>query len=235
MKKNILLIVLSSVLLAGCSLSDIFPWGKKDNEPKQDTPKNLTSKTINFYGSYLYEGWTTQGVNMDSTMLSCDDQNERLRALTSAQVDNNSSLLSELFFTKLNTGYYDYVNSTDLAITIGTGDPSKNKFQSGTFVWTSVKKIYTIEVTAKCYEKGEYTLDSNAHLSLEAGTKGSDVEYSRPITDSIKDDYSFEAVDGAAIYKTYSKTYEKGIDRFCLTSKKGRVVIQSLKIFWELG
>jgi len=230
-------------MLSGCKFTDwvgnIFHPNKNQEEKNKDDNgiknlKNPYTATVNYYGSYLYDGWTSQGVKMDCTMLSCDVQNERLRNLTSEQVNNKSNLLSELFFTNLNTGYYDYVNSADLALTIGTGDASRDEFNSGTFIWTSVKKIYKVEITAKCYEKGEYTLDSNAHLKIEAGIKGTDVKYTRPISNKQTKDLSFAAESGVSVYKSYSTTYAEGVDRFCLTSLDGRVVIKSLTITWDL-
>ena len=248
MKKNILLMLLSSVLLAGCSISDILPWGKKDNESEQKTPenseentggnenldelKNPFTLTINYSGSYLPSEWTDPGVVCDSTLLSSDTQNERLRNATNAQV-NNSNLLSELFFTKLNTAYGD---GDSLVLQIGTGDPAKNKFNFGTFIWTSVKKIYRVDISAQCYTKTLGSTDSSAHLQIEAGKKGTDKNYDRPITSPVTFDMDLSVgQDESLVYKAFSNTFPKGIDRFCLTSLGGRVFLKSISITWDLG
>ena len=254
MKKKILLLPLLSLALCGCSFEDLMFWKTKDqdtdqkesekqNEEKETTPetpvtpgetenlKNPFTTTINFYGDSLPNEWTAPGVSMDSTLLSCQTQNERLNNLTNAQLEK-SGLLTELFFTKINTAWYD---SSDLVIQIGTGNPSKDSFNSGTFIWTSSKKIYKVDVTAQCYTKPEGTTDVDAHLQIDAGAKGTDKNYDRPINNKVTNDMSFAVgTDETPTYKSYSNTYPKGIDRFCLTSLEGRVLLKSLTITWDL-
>ena len=238
-------------LLTGCSLSDIFPFSKNDegsadntqqieniiepiveadDEIKDDpVPTGVTTKTINFFGNALPNEWTAPGVSMDSTLLSCETQNDRLVNITKNQINDNN-LISELFFTKLNTAYFD---SSSLIIQIGTGNPTKNNFNPGTFIWTSVSKIIKIDVTAMCYVKEQGATDSSAHLKIEAGTKGVDKNYNRPITNSTTSDMSFAVQeDETPEYKTYSNEFAEGIDRFCLTSLDGRVFLKSLTITW---
>ena len=249
MKKKLLFIPLFGMLLAGCSFEDLMFWNKKEEKSEEKQPENpgktddqgsggsgkedeqitgTVTKTVNFYGSYLSSEWTAPGVSMDCTLLSCSTQNERLRSGTSSQV-NNTSLLSELFFTKLNTAYYE---SSGLVIQIGTGSGS------GTFVWTSTKKITKVEVTAQCYAKSQGSVDGNAHLQIEAGGKGTDVtennNYQRPITDGTTKDMSLTVSSGETpAYKTFTNEYETGINRFCLTSLDGRVFLKSLTITWN--
>ena len=259
MKKNVLLMFLAATFLTGCSLSDVLPWGNKNedkaqeqddkdkkesqDESKEDSgdeskddekddpvPTGITKKTINFYQNYLPSEWTDPGVSMDSTLLSCKTQNDRMINLTKAQISNDNFHLSELFFTKLNTAYYD---SSSLIVQIGTGNPAKSSFNSGTFIWTSVARIIKVDITACCYFKTEGATDSAAHLSIEAGDKGEDKDYKRPILNSTTNDMSFAVEQGQTPeYKTYSFDYAEGIDRFCLTSFEGRVLLKSLAITW---
>ena len=256
MKNNVLLMFLAATLLTGCSISDVLPWGNKTEEGSQEqdnkgekesqeqskeeeeqskeddqdqVPTGIVTKTINFYGNDLPSEWTDPGVSMDSTLLSCKTQNDRMVNLTKTQVGDNS-LLSELFFKKLNTAYYD---SSSLIVQIGTGNPAKNTFNPGTFIWTSVARIIKVKVTAACYFKTEGATDSAAHLTIEAGTKGTDKDYNRPITNSTTADMSFAVESGQTPeYKTYSYDYAEGIDRFCLTSLEGRVLLKSLTLTW---
>ena len=249
MKKKILFVPLLGMLLAGCSFEDLMFWQKKDEESKEKQQENpgktddggkeeettgSVTKTVNFYGSYLPSEWKAQGVGMNCELDSCSTQNSKLRNCTSGQV-GDASLLSELFFTCLNTAPYD---DNSLVIAIGTGDPTGNKYKSGTFVWTSSKKIVKVDVTAQCYYKGVGATDSNAHLTIEAGGKGTDVtennNYQRPITDGTTTDMSLAVESGETpTYKTFSNEYENGINRFCLTSLDGRVFLKSLTITWN--
>lgn len=247
MKKNILLILLSSALLASCSFSDIISFGKKDNDSSSKEPenqenndnkeqdKNTQSKTVNFYGSYLPSEWTDPGINLDSTLASCSSANDLLIGAVNPQV-NDSSQLSELFFTNLHAGYYE---TSGLVLQLGSGQVSKGNYTSGTLVWTSVKKIKKVEVVGQCYTKPAGATDTTAHMTIEAGGKGTDVtqnnDYQRPITNSTTKDMSFavEAEETLA-YKTYTNEYPDGINRFCLTSLEGRMFLKSLTITWEL-
>lgn len=240
MKKNILLILLSSALLASCSFSDIISFGKKDNDSNKESEnqenndnkerdENTQSKTINFYGSYLPSAWTKTGVNMDSTLLSCSSANDLLIGAVNSQV-NDSNQLSELFFTNLHVGYYE---TSGLVLQLGSGQVPK-----GTLVWTSVKKIKKVEVIGQCYTKPEGAADTTAHMTIEAGGKGTDVtennNYQRPITNSTTKDM-FELKSGEnPSYKMEPNEYEEGINRFCLTSLGGRMFLKSLTITWEL-
>jgi len=250
MKKNILLILLSAGLLAGCSLSDIISFGKKDNSSSDNettdnnqqtgnnnnnnnTNKNTKTLTVNFFGSNLSSDWTAPGVKMDCTLLSSNSQNEKLVNCTFAQV-NDTSLLSELFFTELNTAFYE---TSGLVIQVGNG--SGDDFKSGTLTWTSTKKIVTVDVVGQCYSKVNGATDSSAHMTIEAGGKGTDVtennNYQRPITNSTTKDMSFVVGSGdTPSYKTYPNEYPEGINRFRLTSLDGRMLLKSLTITWEL-
>ena len=242
MKKKLLFVPLFGMLLAGCSFEDLMFWKKKDDGSSEKEPENpgekgdddattgSVTKTINFYGSYLSSEWTASGVSMDSTLLSCKTQNERLVNSTNSQV-NSASLLSELFFTKLNTAQYD---ENGLIIQIGTGNPAKDNFKSGTFIWTSSKKITKVEVTAQCYTKSQGSTDTDAQLKIEAGTKGTDEGYDRPIESSTTADMSLAVeAEETPTYKTFTHEYSDGIDRFCLTSLGGRVFLKSLTITWN--
>ena len=245
MKKNVLLMFLAATFITGCSLSDVLPWGNKpddkaqeqdekedgkDDEKDDPVPTGITKKTINFYQNYLPSEWTDPGVSMDSTLLSCKTQNDKLINLTKTQIGGNSHLLSELFFTKLNTAFYE---TSGLIVQIGTGNPAKSDFNSGTFIWTSSARIIKVVITAACYFKTEGATDSAAHLSIEAGDKGEDKDYKRPILNSTTNDMSFAVEQGQTPeYKTYSFDYAEGIDRFCLTSLEGRVLLKSLAFTW---
>lgn len=254
MKKNILVLFIAAAFTTGCSISDIVPWKSEDNksiseesnkkvedesqngsnengqESNEDVkPTGIATKTINFYGNSLPNEWTAPGVSMDSTLLSCKTQNERMVNMTNSQVNNNN-LLSEVFFTKLNTAYYD---SSSLVVQIGTGNPAKGDFKSGTFTWTSVNRIIRVDITAMCYAKTQGAIDSTAHLLIEAGDKGTDKDYDRPINNSTTKDMSFAVgSDETPNYKTYSIDFAEGIDRFCLSSLDGRIFLKSLSITW---
>jgi len=249
MKKKLLFLPLVGLLLSACSFEDLMFWKKKEDSTPQNqegssdddggegegdgSSTNHVTKTINFFGSYLPNDWKSSGVSMDSTLLSCSTQNEKLINATKTQV-NDSNLLSDLFFKKLNTAVYD---SSGLIIQIGTGNPAKSNFSSGVFTWTSSKKITKVEVTAQCYAKDQGAVDSKASLKIEAGGKGTDVDennnYQRPITNAVSADMSFEVESGESpAYKTYSYEYNEGINRFCLTSLGGRVFLKSLVITW---
>ena len=245
MKKKLLFIPLIGMLLAGCSFEDLMFWKKKEDGSSGKEPENpgekgddnpttgSVTKTINFYGSYLPSEWTNPGNVMDSTLLSKKTQNDKLVKLTNSQV-NDTSCLSELFFTNLNTAFYD---SNNIVIQIGLGNPAKGDFISGTFVWTSAKKITKVEVTGQCYYKTEGATDSAAHMKIEAGGKGEDVtkdnDYQRPITDPVTADMDFTVKEETPTYKTYTNEYSEGVNRFCLTSLGGRVLLKSLTITWN--
>ena len=259
MKKKLLFIPLFAITLSGCSFDDLMFWkneterdvegqqevkpqeNNENKEEQQVNPDNNNqsqsntpiAKTIFFYGSYLPSDWKAQGVGMDCTKLSDSDQNDNLKKVANGQV-NDSNLLSELFFTKLNTAPYE---SSGLIIAIGTGNPAKGDFNSGTFTWTSTKKITKVELSGQCYKKELGAVDSAAHLTIEAGGKGVDVSennnYQRPITDPVSDDLSFVVgSEETPTYKTYTKEYSEGINRFTLTSLEGRVLLKSLTITW---
>ena len=249
MKKKLLFIPLFGMLLAGCTVEDLMFWQKKkepvnekepenpgDNKEKEPEPEPSTgslTKTINFYGSSLPSDWTASGVSLDSTLLSCQKQNAKFIPAIESQV-GNTSLLSELFFKKLNTA----VSGDGLVIQIGGGNPAKDNFTPGSLVWTSTKKITKVEVTAQCYVKDQGATDSEAHLAIEAGGKGIDVtednNYQRPITNAVTADMSFEVESTETpTYKTFTNEYTDGIERFSLTSSGGRVFLKSLTITWN--
>ena len=243
MKKKLLFVPLIGMLLAGCSFEDLMFWKKKDADTDQKGGDEgggdsggetgaKTTKTINLYGSYLPEEWTNTGVVMNSKLLSCKTQNERMVNTVKNQV-NNTSFMSEIFFTALNTAWYD---SNNLIVQVGTGNPAKDSFESGTFIWTSTKKIYKVEVTGQCYVKTQGATDSNAHMTIEAGEVGvpdPEDEYARPIANGTTEDMSFVVGSGETPeYKTFTNEYDEGINRFCLTSLGGRMLLKSLTITW---
>ena len=243
MKKKILLLPLLAFILSGCSFEDLMFWKKKEDNPgqKQETPsgnenldnlKNPFTTTINFYGDSLPSEWTSTGLHMDSTVEAYSSDNSKLVKVATDQV-NNSNLLSELFFKNNHLGKYD---DSGMILQIGSGNPAPDKqtFQSGTFVWTSIKKIYKVDVTAQCYTKELGATDSSAHLKIEAGEKGTDTAENRPINSKVTNDLSFAAGESGPEYKSYSNTYPKGVERFSLTSLDGRVFLKSITITWDL-
>ena len=239
MKKKLLFIPLFGLLLAGCSFEDLMFWKKKDDDSSQkegdkdpgdsDPEIKTTTKTINFYGDYMDSNWKAPGVSMDSTLDSCKTQNERLLGVVNNQV-SDTSLLSELYFTKLNTGWYD-ATQTSLVLQLGGG--SGDNFTSGTLTWTSTKKIYKGDVEAQYYTKTGGATESSAYLNIEAGDKGTDAWKERPIENSQTKDRNFAPEEGETLtYKTCTNSYTEGITRFRLTSLDGRMFLKSLTITW---
>lgn len=217
MKKNILLILLSSVLLTGCTFSDIFPWGKKDDESGQKTtenpnekgPKNPYTATILTSG----ESFFGDGTNINNT-----GKFDELKDYFNNQLENSVSFTSATG-DRLVGRAYDGVNYLQIGSSGG----------AGSLVLTSNKKIYSVEANVFCYIKwnstdGIWIIDSWSHF----------------INGDVDVDLTYNTDDGNGgtvlpTVHSVTKNYLEGTNSISFSSRDGRVLVQSLRITWDLG
>ena len=249
MKKNILLILLSSAFLTGCeldiSIQRFFGLIKEEpqqeqkeeenhensqenpqeneesnnheggeqggNEQKPETNEDEYTATISTYGSDISGFATKAGVQVDSELSSGANNANNLTKCLKAQLGHEECLTSA-WYEKINTAEWD----SKCIVQIGTGNPTKDNFNPGTFKWTSSAKIYRVEITAQCYAKPPYSEDSDAKIKIDDGT-----------AQALKVGEELE-------FQTISKEYEDGTNSFTIQSIDGRVLLKALKITWRL-
>jgi len=256
MKKNILVILLSAGLLTGCEFDITLQrfFGKDSNEtqeqqtvdsneekltenneenidnnnetPPKDNEDNQTptgqtdleneyTTTIKTSGYNFSTFATAAGVQADDE--SFPEKVELLSNCISGQLENKN-LLTKLSCEKLNTAEWKSV----VYLCVGTGDYANSKpdrqFKPGTLAWTSAEKIYKVEIKAMAYAKqyqgSEFGLDKISHVWID------------------NDDYSLETEIEPEL-KTFSKTYEEGVNSFSIKSTGSRVLLESITITWK--
>lgn len=224
MKKSAFLLIMSSLLLSGCTLDLGFIKLGGDTEDKQNekekTPENpgksedLTeyTATIETCGDAIQDVATGYGTQIDTDLESGKQAANRLTNCLKAQITKNECLTST-WFEKLNTADY---GSDRAIIQMGSGKYSKAAYNAGTFKWNSTAKIYKVDVKAYAFVNGE-NVDEDAHLNVNGESFA-----------------LFETGDEPATLKTFSKEFSSGVTNLTLVSETGRVFLKSLKITWKL-
>ncbi len=130
-------------------------------------------------------------------------------------------LISEISCVKCTTRKVD----SDTFFQIGTGSPAKDKFNEGTFKYSSDVKIYKVEITAFNY--------SNPYQDWQTGQTIHNVDNLGHL--HIDDlDTSFEIASNAApVTKTIVKEYVEGTNSFTLKATGGRMLVSEMKITWR--
>ena len=182
------------------------------NEQTPDIPNEYVA-TISTSGTAISGYATSAGVQADTDLSSGANNAANLTNCLKAQLQHEECLTST-WFQKINSAEWD----SECIIQIGTGNPAKDNFNSGTFRWNSNAKIYKVEITAMCYAKPPYSEDSNAKIKI-------DNDAAQTLKASGDTDVEF---------KTVTKEYENGANTFAIQSVDGRVLLKSLKITWRL-
>ena len=113
-----------------------------EGEQKPEAGDEYTA-AINTYGASISSFATAAGVQVDSDLSSGANNAEKLTACLQAQL-KYEECLSDTWFSKINTAVWD----GSCIVQVGTGNPAKDNFNSGTFKWNSTAKIYKVEETA---------------------------------------------------------------------------------------
>lgn len=130
--------------------------------------------------------------------------------------------------------FYDQVDYENLITEVETDNLHSRKFNSetylqfgsgsnaeGSIVWTSVEKIYKVEINVCCYAKydsyhGFTNVDSWSHIAI----------------DSEDFDLTYDGKTDPQMM-TFSKEYSQGVTSFRIASSMGRVLMKSMKITWR--
>lgn len=183
--------------------------GEGEGEQKPNAGDEYVA-TISTYGSSISSFATSGGVQVDTDLSSGANNAAKLTACLQAQV-KYEECLSGTWFSKINTAIWDNA----CIVQVGTGNPAKDNFNSGTFTWNSTAKIYKVEITAMCYAKVGYSEDSSAKIKIDDGS-----------AQALKDGTELE-------FKTLTKEYAEGTNSFTIQSIDGRVFLKSLTITWR--
>lgn len=215
MKKNILLVLLSALLVTGCSYDkgdlrdpDGEGGGGGDNPP----PAGDVTKTFSTSTDALSQIFGARVGFVGSNNASNVENLENSFRTTAG----NDDCLKSLGFT----GYVQTLDCGDHANEVYLCLGSRNS--SGTMKWNSIAKITKVEFTVLNYYKTfDYepyvSLDSNAAFKIDSDT------HSLAMTETV-----------APTKQTFSKEYADGTTSFTVSSDSGRVLIDSFKITWTL-
>lgn len=239
MKKNLLLLLLSSSLLVGCDFK-LFNSNSKPDNTNQNTEDHKDEQHTDDGGNTgddtggnteteekeeLLQEYTatikTSGTDLTSNF------GDRVQFDNSNYSHNGESLMEyfdgfleylDLIKSLTFTGYVQTLDA-DLGSHLCLGS-SKN---SGSMTWTSIVKIYKVQFTVVNYYKSYsytgnsgITVDNNAHFLIDS------------------DDHSLELAAGVTpVYSTFSKEYSEGTSSFTIASSGGRVLIKEMTITWR--
>lgn len=237
MKKNILLVLLSASLLAGCNLdlgfikvgdnSNNQTENQQNNENSQEKPQengnnnnNSNENNNNQQSPELIDesGYTatlsTSGSSFASQFspgshFDTEQKRANLKEYLSSQLQY-SELINTIACTNLHSQTYQ---ETYLQFGSGTG--------VGALAITSNVKIYKVEVKVLCFAKYDdyhniLNVDSWSHFYIN--DQDNDMTYDGQSAPSVM---SFE------------KSFESGIDTVTLASKDGRVFLKEMTITWK--
>ena len=241
MQKNILIVLLSSLCLAGCTLDlSIFGFGNNNNnnsnngdnqdndvdpegQQQQQTPTTDPTKPT------LDKSYTANislaGADF-CTKLGIRGQGFQINANGGAanKASFESYLEGELLYNNLliSTACVEMNSApyrSSFCICIGTrNDNNETGFDQGTFTWNSGVNIYKVEVKARGYYKTEGAKDTSASIFI----------------DSDETSLSFDA-SSEPPYSLVSKEYASGTKTFSIKSSEyGRITLESISITWGL-
>lgn len=181
---------------------------------KQSMDEEEYTATINLHGSKFATNFP-EGTNFDNVT-----KFEALFEYIDDQLEYYE-LISEITCTKCASRK---VNG-DTFFQIGTGSPAKDKFNEGTFNYSSDVKIYKVEITAFNY--------SNPYQDWQTGETVHNVDnLGHLVLDDL--DTSFEiAANEAPVTKTIVKEYAEGTNGFTLKAIGGRMLVSEMKITWR--
>ena len=239
MKKNLLLILLSSVLLVGCDFNlpslknkekentanqnencntqhqQQESGGNTETEDKDELLEEYTA-TLVTHGEYFNENFK-EGTNFNSSAVS---KVEELRTYL------ENPLEFEDLFTSLTCDYCATRKvEGDTYLQIGTGSYAKSKFNEGKLVFGSKVKIYRVKITAFNYsnpyndpQTGQLVpnVDAACHLKLD------DIDLNMELASSE-----------TPTAKVVEKSYGEGTTSFTLKATSGRVLIKEMTITWR--
>ena len=215
MKKKIFPLLLSVLALTGCDLltslvPDFLNPFKKDEEQGQNqqqdqgidgeyTKEIMTSGEVfvsNFTPGFHFD---TEG-NIQKLSNYFDNQAGRLNLLSTIETDN---LQVQTF-------------KTETYLQFGSGSNAV-----GSLKWTSVEKIYKVEINVLCYAKEDThnnitNVDNWSHIAID--DKDFDLTY---------------MTGGDPAVMTFSEDYSEGTTEFTIKSSLGRVYMKSMKITWR--
>ena len=243
MKKNILVVLLSSALLAGCEfdLNSIKFWEKKSADPEteqkqEEKDPNSQENPVENENNDKPEGGEQGGNEQQNppaneytaTILTsgsnfASEFSDRTQFGTATGTENlrtfiagqleNNDLLSDIECTTMQA--LNYKDSRILQIGSGSA--------TGSFTWESnIKKIYKVEATVCCYTK--YNDNDNIWVTDY---------WSHFLIDSDDHDLTYDGSTEPEM-KSFSKIYENGTNSFSFFSQDGRVFIKEMKITWRL-
>ena len=238
MKKNILLVLLSASLLAGCNVDLGFikvgdnssnqTENQQNNENSQEKPQengnnnnNSNENNNNQQSPELIgeSGYTATLLTSGSSFatkfpggshIDNETKKQQLTDYLSSQLEY-SGLIESLTCTLLNTQTYD--NETYMQFGSQNG--------VGGLGFTSGLKIYKVEVKVLCFAKHNsyqniLNVDNSAHFLIN--DQDNDMSYDGEKPPSVM---SFE------------KSFENGVNTVTLGSKSGRVFLKEMTITWK--
>ena len=247
MKKNILVILLSSFLLAGCEFNLDFiknrnneskePEAEQNKEENSQNYQENTGENDNNNESQGGEQGGEQGgnqqqdppINEYSPIILTSGSAFASQFSDRTQFGNGSGTLSlknylagqlnnNNLLTSLECSTIQALNFKESRILqIGSGSTT------GSFTWESENtKIYKVEVTVCCYTK--YNDNDNVWVTDS---------WSHFLIDEDDHDLTYDGATEPAML-SFSKDYENGTNSFTLSNKDGRVFIKEMKITWRL-
>ena len=223
MKKSFLILLFASLALTGCGDNQTTdPEIKPEDDPTPEPgpapdpiPAGTYTKTIKLSGDDFSSFATEAGKQIDNA----DHSKEKGELLTylRSKVDYET-MVSELDCVKINTAEWE----TGAALCVGTGYYAKDKYNEGTFKWSSDAKIYHVEVKARAYTKnndyaGVVQIDEPAKIQIDNGEI-------MPLLGEK---------ETTATVKTIEADYPDGTDCFTIKSHDARVVLQEVTITWK--
>ena len=237
MKKNILLVLLSAALLAGCefdvTLQKFFGSKKSEEETTQKEEENNGNSQENQGNS----GENGNQNNNQNQPPEIDDSGYTATLVTSGSgfsstfsagshfdtAQKQAQLLEYLCSQLEYTGLIEGLGCTNLHSQ--TYQETYLQFGSGNGVGalaiTSNVKIYKVEVKVLCYAKYDdyhniLNVDSWSHFYIN--DQDNDMTYDGQSAPSVM---SFE------------KVFDSGVDTVTLASKDGRVFLKEMRITWK--
>lgn len=245
MKKNIFVLIASTLVLSGCSILrnsvfDIFNHSKEkpnnpenqeeqkqEQEEKQGEQEEHHEDQEHSEGGFDEEYTVTIKLSGDefSTIATKQGfqindtdypQNVEILKNYCASYLEHDKLLTSLNCTKLNTAEID----DKVYLCVGTGYFANDKFNQGILKWNSEEKIYKVEIKAQAYlKRNSYSgdiIDYPAHVWIE------------------EDDHSSEVEQGSTpVVQTFTKEFNDGVNSFSIKSTGARVLLEEITITWR--
>jgi len=230
MKKNILFALLTSFTLVGCNFNvdQLKFWEKQESTNNETTPEQPVTpvtpvdpvipedgtyvSTINLSGADLASFTSGQaGHQFDDSGNSANV--EALQKYCAKQLDA-TNMLTQISCTKCNIAEYN----NKIYFCVGTGYYVNNKFNEGSFKWTSMLPLHKVEIKTMPYSKlgGGGSTDAQSVVWID------DSSLSLATTPET-----------APVMQTFSKEYPDGTQSFEIKSTGSRVLIESITITWK--